>query len=73
MLNQEELNQIKSRLELDKKELKSGIKAKIKNLFLDTNELTELADHSREEMNFLVLWHFVFHIRLTPCLIYVML
>ncbi len=53
MLNQEELNQIKSRLELDKKELKSGIKAKIKNLFLDTNELTELADHSREEMNFL--------------------
>ena len=36
MLNQEELKQIKSRLELDRKELKNGIKAKIKNLFLDT-------------------------------------
>lgn len=51
MLNQEELKQVKSRLELDKKELKNGIKTKIKNLFLDTNELTEFGDHSREEIN----------------------
>jgi len=53
MLDKKELDAIKSKLELDKSNLKNGIKSKIKNLFLDKNELTDLADHSREERNFL--------------------
>ena len=53
MLREQELNRIKTRLEIEKEELKNGIKAKVKNLFLDTNELSELADHSREERNFM--------------------
>ncbi len=53
MLDEKELEAIKSKLELDKSNLKNGIKSKIKNLFLDKNELTDLADHSREERNFL--------------------
>lgn len=52
MLDKKELEVIKSKLELNKAELKNGIKSKIKNLFLDKNELTDLADHSREERNF---------------------